>query len=82
MRFFHDLARNGARDMQRLADLVSASNGDAAQVAATDLARFVDGGIEYATSSLTRLLNCHAAEWGDFLSTCGENSWISRTARG
>ncbi|MBU9185204.1 adenine nucleotide alpha hydrolase family protein [Burkholderia multivorans] len=82
MRFFHDLARNGARDMQRLADLVSASSGSAAQVAAIDLARFVDGGIEYATSSLSRLLNCHAAEWGEFLSACGENSWISRTARG
>ncbi|HIE5948397.1 adenine nucleotide alpha hydrolase family protein [Burkholderia cepacia] len=82
MRFFYDLARNGARDMQRLADLVSASNGGAAQVAAVDLGRFVDGGIENATSSLTRLLNCHAAEWGDFLATCGENSWISRTARG
>lgn len=82
MGFFSDLARNGARDMQRLADLALASGHNAAQVTAVDLARFVEGGIESTTNGLTRLLNCHAAEWSEFLSACGENSWISRTARG
>ncbi|MDH6148254.1 MULTISPECIES: hypothetical protein [Paraburkholderia] len=82
MAFFSDLARNGARDMQRLADFAVESGGKPVQTAAIDLARFVPGSIEHTTNSLTRLVDCHAAEWMDFLSACGESSWISRTARG
>ncbi len=80
MRFFHDLARNGARDMQRLADSVLTT--DLTQRTAVDLARFVDGGIERTTQDLNTLLNSHAAEWGRFLSACGTESWIAKTARG
>ncbi|MDR8400838.1 hypothetical protein NE850_31440 [Paraburkholderia sp. USG1] len=80
--FFSDLARNSARDMQRLADFGSAPHHRVAQVTAIDLARFAGGDIAQTSSNLTGLLRQHALEWNDFLAACGEDSWISKIARG
>ena len=82
LRFFSDLARNSARDMQRLADLALAPGHKAAQSTAVDLARFIDAGLDQTKSNLAALLERHASEWLNFMSNCGEGSWISRIARG
>lgn len=81
LKFFADLARNSARDMQRLADVV-ATRHRAAQTTAVDLARFTGGDISAITVKLEGLLEQHASEWSEFLAACGEDSWISKIARG
>lgn len=82
LKFFADLARNGARDMQRLADAGTASQRRAVQTAAIDLSRFTGDDIAVTTKKLTGLLEQHAVEWSAFLATCGQDSWISKIARG
>ncbi|RAS33147.1 hypothetical protein [Paraburkholderia bryophila] len=82
LKFFGDLARNGVRDMQRLADAGTASQRRAVQAAAIDLSRFVDDDIAVTTMKLSGLLEQHALEWSAFLATCGQDSWISKIARG
>ncbi|WP_229514191.1 hypothetical protein [Paraburkholderia terrae] len=82
LKFFADLARNGVRDMQRLADTGTASQRRAVQIAAVDLSRFIADDIAVTTTKLAGLLEQHALEWSAFLATCGQDSWISKIARG
>lgn len=80
--FFADLARNGARDMQRLADIGATPQHRITQTAAVDLARTTGDDIAVTTIKLMGLLEQHALEWSEFLAKCGQDSWISRIARG
>ncbi|MFM0758090.1 hypothetical protein [Paraburkholderia strydomiana] len=82
LKFFTDLARNGARDMQRLADLQGRSDRPLIQTTAVDLARNSPESRPQMEARLVALLDQHASEWNAFLAECGERSWISNTARG
>lgn len=82
MKFFTDLARNGARDMQRLADLRGYASSPAIRTTAVDLARSDPERRSEMEAVLVALLDQHASEWSAFLIDCGERSWISQTARG
>lgn len=82
MKFFTDLARNGARDMQRLADIPGNMGRSAVLTTAVDLARGLSESRVDIEESLLALLNQHTSEWSAFLTACGDRSWVSKTARG
>ncbi|AEA60133.1 7-cyano-7-deazaguanine synthase [Burkholderia gladioli] len=80
--FFCDLARNGVLDMQRLAECSQDAHVSRVLGMAVDLARLDGASVERVSENVSHLLGQHAAEWKNFLVACGENSWISKVARG
>jgi hypothetical protein len=81
IRSFTDLAGNGVRSMQRLADLAQTPqhSGIWTEVAAISQAMGIAAPVVHL--NLMQMLECHRREWNAFLAPCGEHSWISRIAR-
>jgi hypothetical protein len=75
MRAMTDLAGNGVRDMQRLANLADGQLWPVQQVA-LDVAESLDVSPAVALNGVTDLLKNHKAEWDKFLVNAGADSWI------
>ena len=79
---YKDIARNAARSMQRLSDLVD--NGDQYRLASEieSLSSYQGRSREEVNEDLQRMLKQHRHEWMSFLDFAGESSWITQLARG
>lgn len=82
MRAFEDLASNGVRSMQRLADLAGSPDDIRVWSEAASLADALDTDVSETRTSLLRFLTTHAKEWNAFLGVCGPDSWVAGMARG
>ena len=80
IRAYSDLALNGARSMQRLADL--ATDPDAPRVWAEidGLAQYQARPIKEVEKDMYSFLGQHRDEWSAFLEYCGESSWVTQLA--
>lgn len=81
-RAYEDLASNGARSMQRLADLALDEDALAIWSESANIAEAQCRPIAEVKGDLTRLLKRHAEQWNTFLSQCGRDSWMATMARG
>jgi Queuosine biosynthesis protein QueC len=79
---FDDLASNGARSMQRLADLAADPESIAVWTEAANIAEAMGLPVSQTHSDLAAFLTRHAQQWEDFLNHCGEDSWLTAMARG
>ncbi|MCT7317412.1 hypothetical protein N5I87_15495 [Ralstonia sp. CHL-2022] len=79
---FCDVARNSARDMQRLTDLAGEPNTFSIHSLSVDLARWTNRPREDVHRDIMLTLTQHANEWGSFLASCGPASWLAHAARG
>jgi hypothetical protein len=82
MKAFADLARNGARGMQRLAEFSKLPDSPMIWKEVAGLASCPITDKEQPHLRLMSLLQEHACEWSIFLAACGHNSWIAKMARG
>lgn len=80
LRAYGDIALNGARSMQRLAEL--ANDPDAPRVWAEidGLAHYQARPIKNVEKDMYLFLEQHRDEWSAFLSHCGEQSWVTQLA--
>lgn len=80
MKAFSDVAGNGIRSMQRLADLADCPDSSViwTEVAAIAHARGEDA--KNVHPSMMRMLAVHKQEWAAFLGACGAHSWVSEIA--
>jgi hypothetical protein len=81
-RAYADLASNGARSMQRLAELALNEDALAIWSEAANIAEAQSRSINEVKGDLTRFLQRHADQWNAFLNQCGSDSWIATMARG
>jgi hypothetical protein len=79
---YKDIARNAARGMQRLSDLMDGTE-------QFRIASEVEGLSNYqgrlrieVNEALQRMLKQHRYEWMNFLDFAGESSWVAKLARG
>jgi hypothetical protein len=82
MKAFADLARNGARGMQRLAEFSRLPDSPMIWKEVAGLASCLNTDKELLHPRLMSFLREHAREWRTFLKACGDNSWIAKMARG
>ena len=82
MSALEDLASNGIRSMQRLADL--ARKPDAIEIwsESAELSEHLRLDVAATREKLLRFLNQHADEWNTFLLSCGASSWVNAMAKG
>jgi 7-cyano-7-deazaguanine synthase in queuosine biosynthesis len=78
---FEDLASNGIRSMQRLADLALAPDGVTVWAEAANIAVAQSRPVDEVQIELTKFLTRHAQQWRAFLDHCGPNSWPASMAR-
>lgn len=79
---FDDLASNGVRSMQRLADLATDLDDISIWTEAANVAEAISLPVSEVHGKLGEFLKRHARQWDDFLSRCGQNSWVTAMARG
>jgi hypothetical protein len=79
---FDDLASNGVRSMQRLAELAADPDSIAVWTEAANIGEAMSLPVAQTHGDLAAFLARHAQQWDDFLSRCGQDSWITATARG
>ncbi len=79
-RAYGDIAHNGARSMQRLAEL--ANDPDAPRVWAEidGLAQYQTRPIKEVEKDMYSFLGQHRDEWSAFLNHCGKSSWVTQLA--
>lgn len=78
---FMDIAGNGIRSMQRLADLADTPERATIWAEVAAIAKAMDGTAGDIHSQLMRMLNRHKSEWSTFVEKCGRDSWVSRIAK-
>ena len=79
---FDDLASNGIRSMQRLADLADNPDGIAIWAEAANIAEALSLPVSEVHGNLAAFLSRHAQQWNHFLDRCGQDSWVMAMARG
>jgi hypothetical protein len=79
---FDDLASNGIRSMQRLADLASDPDRILIWTEAANIAEAMSLPVSTVHDDLADFLRRHAQQWGHFLSGYGRASWVMAMARG
>jgi hypothetical protein len=79
---FDDLAFNGVRSMQRLADLANDPESIAVWTEAANIAEAMSVSVSQTHSELAAFLARHARQWEYFLNRCGQDSWVTAMARG
>jgi hypothetical protein len=78
---YRDIARNAARSMQRLADLVCSDKQYRVAAEAEGLANYQRRSRSEVREALDGMLEQHSHEWTDFLEHCGQSSWVAQLAR-
>jgi len=78
---FEDLAANGIRSMQRLADLAATPNSLSVLTEAANIATAQGRPVGDVQAELNQFLSRHAEHWQTFLTRCGPNSWPAAMAR-
>lgn len=78
---FDDLASNGIRSMQRLADLSFDKDSIAVWAEASNIAIVQGRPVQEVKNDLTEFLSQHAQQWSSFLEHCGAQSWAASMAR-
>ena len=81
-RAFEDLASNGVRGMQRLADMAERPDDLAVWSEAASIAESQGATVEQTRKELLHFMQTHATQWRDFLTHCGPDSWVTTMARG
>ena len=78
---YKDVAMNGIRAMQRLADLAAQPESPRISAEAAGLARYLQQPNQEVRSKMHTFLEQHRLEWDTFLSGCGKDSWVARLVR-
>ncbi|WP_133295642.1 hypothetical protein [Burkholderia reimsis] len=78
---YHDIARNAARSMQRLADLAGAGARYRVAAEAASLAEYLGRSQSEVRGALDQMLEQHSREWTGFLEYNGMSSWAAQLAR-
>lgn len=78
---YNDIARNAARSMQRLADLVGATTQYRVASEAVGLAEYLGRSRSEVRGALDEMLEQHSREWTGFLEYSGKSSWVAQLAR-
>lgn len=78
---FEDVAGNGIRSMQRLADLADDESHPSIWTEAASVAEAMNMSVQDVHRNIMRLLEAHKQEWSAFLNECGPQSWVSEIAR-
>lgn len=77
---FEDLASNGIRSMQRLADLAPVPDTVSVWAEAANIAAAQSRPVSEVHVELAQFLTRHAQQWQSFLERCGPNSWPASMA--
>ncbi|MET3916834.1 hypothetical protein ABID97_003616 [Variovorax sp. OAS795] len=78
---FEDLASNGIRSMQRLADLASTPDALSVWAEAANIAAAQSRPVSEVRTELNQFLARHTLQWQSFLEQCGVDSWPAAMAR-
>lgn len=78
---FEDLASNGIRSMQRLADLATKPDSLTVLTEAANIATAQGRPVTDVHAELSQFLSRHAEQWQTFLARCGPDSWPAAMAR-
>lgn len=78
---YNDIARNAARSMQRLADLVGGTTQYRVASEAVGLAEYLGRSGSEVRGALDEMLEQHSHEWAGFLEYSGKSSWVAQLAR-
>lgn len=81
MKAFADIAGNGIRSMQRLADLADSPSHSAIWTEVAAISRAMNEDSNNIHQNMMRMLSTHKHEWFAFLERCGNDSWVSEIAR-
>lgn len=79
---YNDVARNAARSMQRLAQMMSPDAGYRVASEIDGLARYQQRAKGEVREALYGMLEQHSKEWTNFLDYSGKSSWLTQLARG
>lgn len=79
---FRDLAGNSARSMERLAQLARQPDDSRIWSEAAALTCYEGQTVKNTHAQLVGMLQQHEKEWRNFLTACGDHSWVSQLARG
>ena len=78
---YKDVAMNGIRAMQRMADLAMQLESPRISAEAAGLARYLQRPNQDVRSKMRTFLEQHRLEWDTFLSSCGKESWVACLVR-
>ena len=78
---YKDVAMNGIRAMQRMADLATQPESPRISAEVAGLARYLQRPNQDVRSRMHTFLEQHRLEWNAFLSSCGKESWVACLVR-
>lgn len=81
LRAYTDIARNAARSMQRMADLVNSTEPYRVAAEIDGLAYYQGRARSEVREALSSMLDQHSREWRAFLEHTGKSSWVTQFAR-
>jgi len=79
---YRDVAHNGVRSMQRLANVLLPIHRYRVTGELDGLSQYLNRTVEDVGDDYFDMLNQHRQEWNDFLSSVGSNSWLASYIRG
>ena len=79
---YRDVAHNGVRSMQRLANVLLPAQRYRVTGELDGLSQYLNRTVEDVGNDYLGMLNQHRQEWNDFLTSVGSNSWLASYIRG